>query len=86
MPTISRFYGISIRMYYNDHLPPHFHALYGERELIVGISPIIILEGNASSRVRSLVLEWTALHQEELSQNWERCRNAQAPFSIEPLQ
>ncbi len=74
MPVISQFYGILIRMFYNDHVPPHFHAVYGEYELIVGISPITILQGKAPNRVRSLVLEWTALHQQELSENWNRCR------------
>ncbi|MGL4497693.1 MAG: DUF4160 domain-containing protein, partial [Chroococcales cyanobacterium] len=45
MPSISQFYGILIRMFYNDHAPPHFHAVYGEYELIVGIAPITILQG-----------------------------------------
>lgn len=66
MPVISSFYGILIRMFYNDHAPPHFHAVYGEFELAVGISPIVILEGSAPNRVRSMVLEWAALHQQEL--------------------
>lgn len=66
MPVISSFYGILIRMFYNDHAPPHFHAVYGEFELVVGISPIVILEGSAPNRVRSMVLEWAALHQQEL--------------------
>lgn len=67
MPVVSEFYGILIRMFYNDHVPPHFHAVYGEYELIVGISPITILQGKAPNRVRSMVWEWTALHQQELS-------------------
>ena len=62
MPVISRFYGIIIRMFYNDHVPPHFHALYGEHELLVSILPIAIFQGQAPSRVRSMVLEWAALH------------------------
>jgi hypothetical protein len=70
MPTISQFYGIAIRMFYNDHAPPHFHAVYGEYELIVGVSPIAILIGSAPGRVRSMVLEWAALHQQELQDNW----------------
>jgi hypothetical protein len=47
VPVISQFYGIIIRMFYNDHAPPHFHAAYGEYELIVGIAPIGILEGQS---------------------------------------
>jgi hypothetical protein len=86
MPTISRFYGIIIRMFYDDHMPPHFHAAYGEYELVIGISPITILEGKAPSRVRSLVLEWATLHQQELSEDWERCQNSEPPLPIEPLE
>lgn len=85
MPVISRFYGIIIRMFFADHAPPHFHAMYGEDELVVAISPIRVLEGRTSARVQSMVLEWAALHQEELVEDWERCRNAEAPFPINPL-
>lgn len=85
MPTISEFYGITIRMFYNDHAPPHFHAEYGEYELIIGISPITVMEGKVPRRVKSMVLEWTALHQAELQENWNRCRQAQSLESIEPL-
>ena len=85
MPTLSQFYGISIRMYYNDHAPPHFHALYGGQEIVVAINPIQIMQGNASQRVKSLTLEWAALHQQELIEDWERCRNAEQPAPIAPL-
>ena len=86
MPVISEFYGIMIRMFYNDHAPPHFHAIYGEFELIVGVSPIKILEGKAPHRVKSMVLEWAALPQTELIENWERCRKPEQPLSIDPLE
>jgi hypothetical protein len=66
LPTISTFYGILIQMYYSDHNPPHFHAIYGDYELLIGMSPIKILEGSAPSRVISMVLEWAAIHQGEL--------------------
>ncbi len=72
MPVISRFYGIVIRMYYRDHAPPHFHAVYGENEVVVGIDPIAVIEGEAPNRIRSMVLEWAALHQSELRENWRR--------------
>lgn len=72
-------------MYFDDHAPPHFHAVYGGKEIQVGISPIKILEGDAPKRVQSMVLEWAALHQDELLADWERCHNAQAPLPIEPL-
>lgn len=86
MPSISQFYGILIRMFYNDHAPPHFHAVYGEYELIVGIAPITIIQGKAPNRVRSMVLEWTALHQQELLENWKYCQDSQSPLPIEPLE
>jgi hypothetical protein len=85
VPVISRFYGILIRMFFADHAPPHFHAAYGSDELVVGIMPIRILEGRASARVTSMVLEWTALHQDELMLDWQRCRDAQNPLPIAPL-
>ncbi len=85
MPEISRFYGIVIKMYYNDHAPPHFHAEYGEHEVLVALAPVSILAGAVPARVRSMVLEWTALHEQEIMANWQRCRNAQPPLPIEPL-
>lgn len=57
MPIISEFYGITIRVFYDDHAPPHIHASYGEHEIIVGISPIAIIKGKVPNRVRSMVLE-----------------------------
>ncbi len=85
MPTISQFYGILIRMFYNDHLPPHFHAEYNEYEVLVSINPISVIRGNVPRRVLSLVFEWAAQHQTELVENWNRCRNQEQPISIEPL-
>jgi hypothetical protein len=72
-------------MFYRDHAPPHFHAIYGGDELQIGISPIKILEGKAPGRVRSMALEWAALHQEELLIDWERCQQGLEPFPIDPL-
>lgn len=85
MPVVSQFYGISIRMFYNDHAPPHFHAVYSGDELFVGIAPVTIQKGHASGRVRSMVLEWAALHQEELTDNWNRMRRGDPPNPIAPL-
>ena len=86
MPTISMFYGILIKMFFDDHAPPHFHAEYGECELLITISPIKIIKGDGPKRVKSMVLEWTALHQEELLRDWELCKNMQPPLAIEPLE
>jgi len=85
MPEISRFYGIVIRMFYNDHAPPHFHAAYGDHELVVGLSPIVVMAGSAPARVGSMVLEWAAVHRQELVEDWERCRTGEPPRAIAPL-
>ncbi len=85
MPEISRFYGIIIRMYYDEHAPPHFHAIYGDAEGQIGIDPIQLLTGDLPSRVISLAIEWAALHQYALKENWQRLRADQAPQKIAPL-
>jgi hypothetical protein len=86
MPEVSRFFGIIIRMYFDEHLPPHFHAIYGGYEAQVGIDPIKILEGGLPYRAISMVIEWAALHQRELMNDWERLRNDQPVLKIEPLE
>ena len=86
MPEVSRFFGIVIRMYFDEHLPPHFHAIYGGNEAQVGIDPIMVLEGKLPRRAISMVIEWAALHQRELMNNWERLRNDQPIVRIEPLE
>jgi hypothetical protein len=85
MPEVSRFFGIVIRMYYDEHNPPHFHAIYAGGEVQVGIDPITILEGKLPNRAISMVLEWAALHQRELMENWQRLRGDQGAEKIEPL-
>ena len=73
-------------MFFDDHAPPHFHAEYGEYELLITITPIKIIKGDAPKRVKSMVLEWTALHQEELLRDGDPCKNMLPPFAIEPLE
>lgn len=86
MPTISFFYGILIKMFFDDHAPPHFHAEYAEFELIINISPIKAVRGEAPKRVLSMVLEWAALLQEDLLADWELCKALREPKPIEPLE
>jgi hypothetical protein len=57
MPTISAFYGILVQMYWNDHAPPHFHALYAEEEVLIDIRPLDVLQGRFPRRAFALVLE-----------------------------
>jgi len=85
MPEISRFFGIIIRMYFDDHPPPHFHAVYGNSEAQVGISPIAILESDLPRRAISMVVEWATLHQSELMANWQMLREDQPAEKIPPL-
>ena len=86
MPEISRFFGIVIAMYYDDHNPPHFHARYGEHKVAVMIKDFVVLEGSLPPRVMGLVIEWTALHRDELMADWERAKNNQPLAEIKPLE
>lgn len=86
MPRISQFYGIAIYMYYRDHAPPHFHAIYGGREMTVQIANASTLEGDLPARARSLVCEWTELRRAELQEDWELARASLPLKQIPPLQ
>ena len=86
MPGISRFFGIIITLYYNDHPPPHFHVRYGQQKAIVDIQTFTVLQGNLSARAFSLVKEWALEHQDELLANWERARQAEPLEPIAPLE
>lgn len=85
MPVISRFLGIVIAMYWNDHSPPHFHARYGEYEIVVGIQDGTV-EGRFPRRALQHVLEWYELHRDELMTDWDLCRDGAAPTPIDPLE
>jgi hypothetical protein len=85
MPTISRFYGILIQMYFSDHAPPHFHALYAEDEAVIDIRTLQVIQGNLPTRAMSLVLEWSQAHREELMEDWQLCVQNQHPNKISPL-
>jgi len=85
MPEICRFFGISIRMYYNDHAPPHFHVVYGEQRAIVDIRVLMVIDGRLSPRVLGIVMEWASQHQEALMELWERARNYQPLYKLPPL-
>jgi hypothetical protein len=83
MPEISRFLGIIICMYYDDHNPPHFHAKYRNYEITIEIKSGLI-KGNFPTRALNAVLEWHKLHQEELMADWELAINDQPLNKIEP--
>ena len=85
MPEVSRFYGIIVKMYFNDHAPPHFHAFYGEHEVLVSITTLAVIAGRLPPRAMGLVTEWASLRQNELLVAWERARNQESPGKVEPL-
>lgn len=85
MPELSRFLGIIIKMFYDDHYPQHFHVEYNKYTAEISIETLEIIAGNIPRRVYSLVLEWATLHREELLENWELTKSNQPTKKIEPL-
>lgn len=85
MPTISVFYGIVIQMFWQDHAPPHFHALYAEHEALIDLRDLGVVRGSLPRRAVALVLEWAAEHRDELLEDWNLCSRMQTPKPIEPL-
>lgn len=85
MPCICQFFGIAIYIYYNDHVPPHFHAEYAGREARYEIETLRLNKGSLPRRAHNLVLEWADLHRTELIEDWERARRGQPLVEIEPL-
>ena len=84
MPEISRFYGIVIYMYIDDHNPPHFHVRYMEYRALIDISDGTIT-GSLPRRALNLVYEWLDIHQKELMENWQRMQRGEDFIKIEPL-
>ena len=80
MPEISRFYGMVIAMYYNDHAAPHFHVRHDKQKAVVGIEPVELLKGKLSPKAKALVLERATIHQGELRADWELA-SQQAPLN-----
>jgi hypothetical protein len=85
MPTICRFFGIVISMYFDDHSPPHFHARYAGEKALLQIDPPGLLEGGLPPRALGLVMEWARLNRDALLDDWERARRSQPLADIDPL-
>lgn len=86
MPQVSAFFGIRIYLYYNDHAPPHFHAIYAGQQAEFEIATLGVLAGKLPTRAHTLVVEWALAHQAELEANWERARQGLPLEKIEPLE
>ena len=85
MPTLSMFYGIVIQMFWNDHPPPHFHAVYAGMKAKISIDPVGLIGGQLPPRAMALAIEWAMLHRDELLENWRLRTNAEPLKKIDPL-
>ena len=81
MPVIAKFYGLVIKMYFQqrEHNPPHFHAIYGEYIGIFDIQTLEMLEGDLPPKASAMVLEWAGIHKEELRTIWNTQEFRQLP-------
>lgn len=86
MPTISTFFGIFIRMYFDEHAPAHFHAYYGDHAAAIEIETLRVMKGKLPQRVLGLVLEWASLHRDELLQDWFLAERHKPLKDIIPLE
>ena len=85
MPRVSEFYGIAIYLYYADHNPPHFHAVYGGQQAEIDMRTGDVMVGALSNRALRLVREWAEAYRDELLEDWERARQGQPLNPIPPL-
>jgi len=85
MPELSRFLGIIIFMNFNEHNPPHFHAKYGDYEIVVELNSGVV-EGKFPKRALALVMEWYELHKNELMVDWEMIKTSGEFKKIKPLE
>jgi len=86
MPEISRFFGVVVKMFFDDHNPPHFHAEYGDSLALIDIRTLSVFSGRLPPRVTGFVIEWATLHQQELLADWEKARGRQELQKIAPLE
>jgi len=86
MPTISTFYGILIRMYFDEHGPPHFHVVYQGYNAAIEIETLEVRAGRLPRRALNLVLDWARLHRGELHTNWQHIEQGEPLHQIEPLE
>ena len=86
MPVIAMFYGIIIRMFYDDHNPPHFHVEFGDKRAKIDFRGNILIGDLGSKTALRLVREWIDLHQTELMEDWELARDNKKIKKITPLE
>ena len=86
MPTICRFYGIIIQMYYADHDPPHFHVIYNEYKAVIGILDFSVLQGDLPPKALGMVVEWARTHRDQLLKDWNLSLQKVPLEQIAPLE
>lgn len=85
MPEICRFYGIVIKMFWDDHAPPHFHAEYGAEQATIAITTLAVLQGHLPARALGLTVEWASARQQELLDLWKLAQALEPLRKLEPL-
>ena len=85
MPNVCEFYGIRIYFYFDDHNPPHFHAVYGEHEAQITIETLEVIGGYLPNRAYALVAEWALARRAELRRAWSQATQPAPIDPIEPL-
>ena len=86
MPIVSAFFGIIIRMFFDDHNPPHFHAEHGGQEAECDFDGAVIVGQISSATARKLIRQWARLHRAELEANWKRSKQLKTLWQIPPLE
>ncbi len=86
MPEISRFLGIVIRMFYDEHNPPHFHVEYVEFKASIKIDNFALLEGHLPPKIHGLTIEWASIHKNELIDDWNLAKENRPLNKIKPLE
>ncbi len=86
MPEISRFFGMVVAMYYQEHHPPHFHVRYGKYKISIAIEDLRVLAGKLPPKALALVVEWASQHKNELIKDWELARQWKGLNPIQPLE
>lgn len=86
MPEICRFFGIVIKMFFDDHNPPHFHAEYEKYEALININTLSLISGKLPHRALGLVLEWAYIHQDELKSLWKDAKELKPLKKVAPLE
>ncbi|MFO0913639.1 MAG: DUF4160 domain-containing protein [Pirellulales bacterium] len=86
MPRIKEFYGIPNCVYWQDHAPPHFHAIYAGQDAAISIATGDLIEGTLPRRAQRMVREWALQHEAELGENWERAQRGDPLLWVPPLE